>query len=67
MEAASCAVYETARMMDGQHIWCSRDHRRLDPKDCDMCKRFHELYPMDGFADDVKMAAKYFPDAVPRI
>lgn len=49
------------------HIWCSRDHREPKPEGCDMCKRFHEKYPMYGFADDVEMAATYFPNAIPRL
>jgi len=49
------------------HIWCSRDHRQVKPEDCDMCKRFRELYPEEGFADDIEMAAKYFPNAIPRV
>ena len=48
------------------HIWCSRDHRRIKPDECDMCKRFFELYPMDECADDIELAAKHFPNAVPR-
>ena len=49
------------------HIWCNGDHREVKGADCPMCQRFHKAYPMDGFASDIEMAAKYFPNAIPRI
>ena len=49
--------------MSDHHIWCNF-WMRGPVEECDMCKRFFELYPYEGLTGH-EMVAKYFPGAIP--